>query len=150
MTFSAAVVQVVGQVVAKADIPAGVSAEAMSVDPDDAVAKDAVEFDEIRRPRSRLGMVELAPIPADAVFREIRPDARRAMLDMLALVLLDQRQFDRPVVGQIDDSPFRVVEFHARRAARFAGFDQRAVAREFKIARRIGGMSQCESPVPIE
>jgi len=53
-------------------------------------------------------------------------------------------------MGEIDDAPFGIVEFHSRRAARFAGFYQRAIADKFKIASGIGRMAECESPISIE
>ena len=77
----------------------------MPIDPHDAVAEDAVELDTDALAKIALRDVERAAIPADAVLGEIRADREASVLDVLALVLLHQRQFDAPVVREIHDSP---------------------------------------------
>jgi len=52
----------------------------MAVDPDDAVAKHAVKFDREAPAEIGFGNREFAPIPADGVFRMIRPDGAEAVI----------------------------------------------------------------------
>src|SRR5207249_3121962 len=79
----------------------------------------------------------------------VRADGVEAVLAQLLVAARVERQFDRPVMGEVERSPFAVIKLHPRRAARLAGFDQAAAAGEFEVQSRIGGVAEGKSPAPI-
>src|SRR5205807_2188353 len=79
------VVQIIGEIVSKRLVPAGMAAQTVAVDPDDAVAEDAVEFDADTLAKIRFRNVERSPVPSDAVLGKIRADREAAVLDVLAV-----------------------------------------------------------------
>src|SRR5205085_2860859 len=86
----------------------------------------------------------------DAVLRVVRPDGVEAVLGQFLVAARVERQLDRPVMREIDGSPFLVVEGDPRRPARFARLHEAAVADEIEVQRRIGGVTQRETPAFIE
>src|SRR4051812_40910906 len=80
----------------------------------------------------------------------VGPHCAKAVIRQLLVALRVERQLDRPIVWQIKSSPLAVIKLRTRRAARFAGLDQRAVAYEFEVERGVSRMPQCESPIAIQ
>src|SRR5437763_1091646 len=68
------------------------SSQPVAVDPDDAIAEDAVEFDADAPAEIRFGDVERAPIPADAVLGMVRPDRAEAVLTEFLVAFGIQRE----------------------------------------------------------
>src|SRR6185369_7248568 len=145
-----AVVQVVGQVVAEAGIAALVAAEAVAVDPDDAVAEHAIELDGDAAAEVRLGDLEGAAIPADAVLGMIGTDGAKTVLAEFLVPLGIERQFDRPVVREVDGAPVAVIERGAGGAAVFTRLHQRSGAGIAEVAIDIGGVAEGETPGAVK
>ena len=118
--FSAAVGDV-GDVVAEAAVAAFVMTDEPAVDEHGAVAERAVEL----QPEPPAGICrrqfKRLPVPADAVLRESFPQRFRAMRGVALRV---ERQFDGPVVWQVDPPPARVAVHRAGRADARAGLGQ--------------------------
>ena len=92
----------VRDVLAERVVAALVPSHEPAVDPDRRVAEHAVEC----QPDALAGIlrrqVKRAAIPADAVLRKARPDRLEAVA---AVGVLIERQFNRPVVRQIERAP---------------------------------------------
>src|SRR5438105_1490663 len=124
--------------------------EAVAVDPDNAGAKHAVEFDRDALAQVGFWNVKRSPIPADAVFGMIGPDGVKAVLAKLLVTFGIKRQLDRPVVRKIDFAPRTIVERWIGRPAPLAGFHQGAIAREIEIFGSIRGVTERKTPVSIK
>ena len=68
----------------------------------------------------------------------------------LQLVIAEEGQLDRPIVGKIERAPFRVVEF-GRGKVEIAGLGKVAwVVAEVEIARGVGSVAEGELPPKVE
>ena len=146
--IAAAVVQVVGEVHPEARVAAGLAPQVVPVDPDDAVAEDAVELQRDAPTLRRRRDGQLAPVPADAVLGERAADRLRAMGRAAALA---ERQFHRPVVRQVDAAPRPVVEVRRGGPVAEAGLGEEEGPRAVvEVLGRVPGVAQREAPAVID
>ncbi len=98
----------VRQVEAEGRVAIVVAADEAAIDEDRTSRNAPSNSTEMRRPASLGGNLELAAIPAHAALG-IAP-AERLVAVRVQLFIAHERQLHRPVVGQIERAPLRVVE----------------------------------------
>ncbi len=92
--------------------------------------------------------LELAPVPAHAGLR-IAAAERLVAMGFLLLVA-HKGQLDRPIVGQVERAPLRVVEFGLGEVE-VAGLGKVSLAvAEAQIAGRVGAVAKLKLPAEIE
>ena len=94
------------QFVLERDVAVRPFPEIVTVDPNLAIAIDAVKLDKDRLPFRSHGHREGLPIPADAARQRAAASARRSLFTELT--------FDAPIVRQLKSSPLRIVQTSVR------------------------------------
>ncbi len=143
-----AVIQVIGDIVLKTAVAAVFFADVKSVDPEHRIAMDAVKLDDYAPAQIGFRNKKFFPIPSHTVFRKSSSDFFIAMTMTTFAV---ERQFDCPVMRQVDHPPGAVVKIEGRRAVSITGFCiKRKISRSMiKIFFRVKRMAQGKSPAKI-
>ncbi len=143
----AAVIEHVGQIVARGSVAAIMTPEIVSVDGHFVISIDAVEFHADSPTNVHAGDLENAPVPADACARVVPSERLETMEKELGVI--DEIELDGPVVGEIDGLPGAVVEIDCRgREGRTLG--RRRRLGEAEVLGRIERMPQVKSPSGIK
>src|ERR1700691_1096670 len=143
-----AIGQKVRQIETERRIAVVVATDEAAIDKDNHIAKRAVELN--RNPLARVARrnLELAPVPTDAGLR-ITPSKRLESVRIL-LFIVNERQLHRPIVGQVEGAPLRVVEL---------GLGEIEVARlgkislpisETEVLRRIAAIAKLKLPTEVK
>ena len=103
----AAVIEVIGNIIAETPVAALLGAEIEAVDPDDGIAEDAVELDEYALAQIRPRNGEAPAVPSHAVFRKRAAHRSVPVAEAAAFV---KRKLDTPVMGEVQFPPAAVVE----------------------------------------
>jgi len=145
----AAEVGIVGDVVAEAEVAAGLLAEVESVYPHTGGAEDAVE-DQAQAPALiARGQRKGFPIPAHARLRETRPEG---LVAVAVPGLSGERHLHAPVVREVELAPAAVVEVRGGGTVAEAGFREvREVAGGVvEIFCGVARVAKGEAPVGVE
>src|SRR5947207_14216046 len=86
-------------------VAAEIPSEEMSVEPNDAIAEDAIELDNDPFPFIRRRDSKRSTIPPDTCFRKCSPDRLEAVIVQRLLFRLNEFKLDRPIVGDVQCSP---------------------------------------------
>src|SRR5262249_56982670 len=100
----------------KADVPALVSTDQVPVEPNLALAKNAVELKREPLALGRGGNLERLAIPTDRRRGEIPADRLVPVTPEVAVFSILKRQLDHPVVRKIQQPPTAVIELRRQRA----------------------------------
>ena len=141
--------KVIGEVEAEGRIAVVVAADEAAVDEDKDAAEGAVEFDGNAAILVGGRDVELAAIPAHA---GLRVAASKGLISVRLLhVVMDERQLDGPVMGQVDGAPFGVVQLAGLRELELAGLGKVSLAgAEAEVACGVRAVAQLEAPAIVE
>ena len=144
----AAVIQKIGDVKAKGRIAIVVAAHERAVQEDERAAEGAVELDPHAPAFVFFRNVEGAPVPAHAGFGIAA--AQRLVAVTLQLRVAHKGQLNRPVVRQVQRTPFGVVKFFPGKL-KLAGLGEIPLAlAESQVAQRVAGVSLKKLPAKIE
>ena len=142
----AAIIQVISQVVIETFVTAGFPAQIKTINPDDGITEDSIEFEADFFAEIGIGNGERFAIPAHAVLREIPANRLVAVASGAPAV---KRQFHRPIVRQVQGAPGPVVKIRGRRANSIAGLGEIIIVVErngVEILARIGGVAESKAP----
>ena len=138
----------VGNVEAEWRVAVIVAADEAPVHEDEHIAKRSVELHRNPSPGVARWNVKLAPIPPHACFR-IAP-AQRLESMRCQRVVPNERQLHRPVVGQVQRAPFRVVVPHTRNLEVVGLAKVFLRVSETEILGRVRPVAELELPARVE
>jgi hypothetical protein len=138
----------VGEVEVEGRVAVVIAADEAAVDPDEDIAEDSVEVDGDAAACVGCGNVEGAAVPADAALGITAADGLVAVRHLD--VVVDEGEFDGPVVGQVELTPFGVVELDLGEIE-FAGLGKVTLAvAEAEILCGIDRVAELEFPAEVE
>jgi len=127
-----------------------VAAEIVAIAPDHSVTIDAIELHYNAPAAVGRRDGKGAAVAADGACGKEAADRLVAVGLDLRVIMIDEREFDRPVVGQVNAAPEAVAEIGVGRALGFAGLGKGGADTETEIEVRIGGVAGGELPAEIE
>ena len=138
----------VGNVEAEGRVAVVVAPDEAPVHKHHHIAKGAVKLDRNAPPGVARGNVELAPVPPHAGLGIAPPQRLESM--RRKRVVPHKGQLHRPVVGQVQQAPFRVVVSHPGKLE-IAGLGEAfLIVSETEIPSRIDAIAELESPAEVE
>ena len=145
------IVEIVGDIAGETAVSAGVAAEIKTIDPNLAIAIDAVKTDDEPLARVRRGDGKMFPVPTNAGGRIVTANRLVAMRHDVGIGGVFEGQFDGPVMGKRDVTPVVVIEIGGDGGAfGLAGFREDGDGAEIEIFGGVGGVAQMEFPALVQ
>ena len=147
-TVLAAIIQKVSEVEAEGRVAIVVATQERAVQKYQRVPEGSVERDRQAASEVLFGNLEYAPVPTHTGFGVAA--AQRFVAVPLLFFIAYERQFDRPVVRQVQWPPFGIVEFFQSKFEVARLGEIALVHAESKIAPRVAAMSGKKLPAKVE